>query len=256
VRTRQHRIRPLLVCIGTALLPVVARAHGPVGPEAALAPLDPELFGGWQVWVHLVVQWTHLLGLPLWFGVFVAAGVLRVLALETLLFAGWAVLLLQGVTGAYNLKYGAGIPTTPSLLQWPLVAGYAFGRAYTAPPPGRFLAYSWLWLRVQLLSGVVQMAVATPFALPPYVWNVGVLHHVRFGETYTLLMAIKHGLVLGIVGVTGLLTLWHRAAVRRGDLAKGATTRWLQAADLAMGLAIAWLMIMLLLVHEGVDHAL
>jgi hypothetical protein len=383
------------------LLSALASAHGPAGQEGALAPLDPELFSGWQVWVHLVEQWAHLLGLPLWFGVLVAAGVFQVLTLETLLFAGWAVLLVQGVTGAYNLEYGAGIPTALSLLQWPLVAAYDFGRSYTAvlgvkqglyglavlvtllvtalhlsrapqadrtrlrrgylaaqitlgllitlvttgvlllheaadlaptplhalggvmgldgqavspatealPDPyrrqaltsiaagwhllmqprvwldmasrfahllgfglwlgavavatahpavplGRFLAYSWLWLGVQLLSGVVQMAVATPFALPPYVWNVGVLHHVRFGETYTLLMAIKQGLVVGIVGVTGLLTLWHRAAVRRGDLAKGATNRWLHAANLAMGLAIAWVMIMLLLVHEGVDHAL
>lgn len=401
MRTRQHRLWPCLVLVSVVLLPVLVSAHGPEEQAATLGAVDPVFFSGWQVWVHLLAQWMHLLGLPLWFGVLVAAGVFRILALETLLFAGWAVLLLQGVTGAYNLEYGAGIPTVPSLLQWPLVAAYDFGRSYTAvlgvkqglyglavlvtllvtalhlsrapqahrtrlrrgylaaqitlgslialatagvlllheaadlaptplhalggvmgpdgqamsppvevlPDPyrrqaltsiaagwhllrqprvwldlasrvvhllgfglwlgavavatahpalplGRFLAYSWLWLGVQLLSGVVQMAVATPFAVSPYVWNVGVLHHVRFGWTYTLLMAIKHGLVLGIVGVTGRLTLWHRAAVRRGDLAKGATNRWLHAANLALGLAIAWVMIMLLLVHEGVDHAL
>jgi hypothetical protein len=351
--------------------------------------------------VHLLVQWAHLLGLPLWLGVLVAAWVFRALALETLLFAGWAVLLLQGVTGAYNMEYSAGIPTAPSLLQWPVVGTYDFGRSYTAllgvkqglyglavlvtllvtalhvrrpkgidstrlrtgyvaaqivlgvlialattgvlvlheaadvsptpvhalggvmglegqpvspsaqtlPEPyrsqalisvaagwhllmqprvlvdvvsrlahllgfglwlgglavatvhptlplGRFLAYSWLWLGVQLLSGVVQMAVATPFALSPYLWNLETLHHVRFGWTYTLLMAIKHGLILGVVGITGLLTWRYRVASYRGDLAKGAMNRWLHAANLALGLAIAWVMIMLLLVHEGVDHAL
>jgi hypothetical protein len=367
----------------------------------APASLDPELFTGWQVWVHLLVQWCHLLGLPLWFGVLVAAWVFRALTLEALLFTGWAVLLVQGVTGAYNMEYSAGIPTAPSLLQWRLVAAFDFGRSYTAllgvkqgfyglavvvtlvvtalylrrrqetdrtqlrrgylaaqialgslitlattgvlllheaadvapapvhalggvmggegtavrpgvqdlpepyrsrelkstaagwrltmqprvlldvvsrvahllgfglwlgatavatahptVPPKRFLGYSWLWLGVQLLSGVVQMAVATPFASPPYLWNLEVLHHVRFGWTYTMLMTSKHGLALGIVGVTGLLTLQYRAVGRRGDKAKEATNRWLHATNLAMGLAIAWLMIMLLLVHEGVDHAL
>jgi hypothetical protein len=401
MRTRQHHARYLLVLAVAVVLPALARAHGPAGQEAALAPLDPELFSGWQAWVHLLVQWAHLLGLPLWLGVLVAAWLFRALALETLLFAGWAVLLLQGVTGAYNMEYSAGIPTAPSLLQWPVVGAYDFGRSYTAllgvkqglyglavlvtllatalyvrrpkgidstrlrtgymaaqivfgvlialattgvlvlheaadvsptpvhalggvmglegqpvspspqtlPEPyrsqaltslaagwhllmqprvlvdvvsrlahllgfglwlgglavatvhpalplGRLLAYSWLWLGVQLLSGVVQMAVATPFALSPYLWNLETLHHVRFGRTYTLLMAIKHGLILGVVGITGLLTWRYRAASSRGDLAKGAMNRWLHAATLALGLAIAWVMIMLLLVHEGVDHAL
>jgi hypothetical protein len=132
----------------------------------------------------------------------------------------------------------------------------AVATAHPTVPHGRFLVYSWLWLGVQLLSGVVQMAVATPFALPAYVWNLESLHHVPFGWTYTLLMAVKHGLVAGIVGVTGLMTLRYRATVRRGDVSKGMLDRWFNAATLAMGLAIAWLMIMLLLVHEGVDHAL
>jgi hypothetical protein len=396
----QRRMRHLCILVSMALLPTLASAHGPVG-EAALASVDPELFIGWQAWVHVLVQWSHLLGLPLWFGVLVAAGVFRVVALEALLFAGWAVLLLQGVTGGYNLEYSASIPKTPSLLQWSLVGAYDFGQSYTATlgvkqglyglavfimllvtalhlhrgrdinrtrlrrfylaaqiplgilitlattgvlllheaadvaptqvhalggvaglegevvrpaaqdlpepyrsqgltsvsagwhltrqprvlvdamsrfahllgfslwlgatvvatvhprvPLGTLLWYSWLWLGVQLLSGVVQMAVATPFALAPYVWNLEILHHVPFGWSYTVLMAIKHGLVLGIVVITGLLTLRYRAAVRRGDLAKGATPRWLHAANLVAGLAIAWVMMMLLLVHEGVDHAL
>jgi hypothetical protein len=123
-------------------------------------------------------------------------------------------------------------------------------------PLRRFLAYSWLWLGVQLLSGVVQMAVATPFALSPYLWNLEALHHIRLGWTYTVLMSIKHGLVLGIVGVTGLVTLRYRAAIRLGEVAKDATTRWFHATNLALGPVLAWVMIMLLLVHEGVDHAL
>jgi hypothetical protein len=401
MRRPRRWVGTLLTSTGIVLLPVLASAHVPVGQGDALAPFDPELFTGWQAWVHLSVQWGHLLGLPLWLGVLVAAWVFRVLALETLLSAGWAVLLLQGVSGAYNLEYSAGIPTAPSLLQWPMVGAYDFGRSYTAvlgvkqglyglavlvilfvtavhvcrareadrtrlrtgylaaqivlgvlvalattgvlvlheaadvsptpvhvlggvmgldgqpvspagqalPEPyrshalqslsagwhlirqprvlvdvvsrfahllsfglwlgamavatvhrlvplGTLLWYSWLWLGIQLLSGVVQMTVATPFALPPYLWNLEALHHVRFGWTYTVLMSIKHGLVLGVVGVTGLLTLKYRAAIRLGDVAKEATNRWCHATNLALGLAIAWVMVMLLLVHQGVDHAL
>jgi hypothetical protein len=398
---RWHVTGGLFALASIALLPALGSAHVPAGQEAGLAPFDPELFTGWQVWVHLTVQWAHLLGLPLWLGVLVAAWVFRVLALETLLFAGWAVLLLQGVSGAYNMEYSAGIPTAPSLLQWPMVGAYDFGRSYTAvlgvkqglyglavlvilcvtavhmcrareadctrlrtgylaaqivlgvlivlattgilllheaadvsptpvhalggvmgldgqpasptaqalPEPyrshalqslsagwhlirqprvlvdavsrfahllgfglwlgaiavatvyptvplRRLLAYSWMWLGIQLLSGIVLMAVARPFALPPYLWNLEALHHIRFGWTYTVLMSIKHGLVLGVVGVTGLLTLRYRATVRQGDMVKQVTDRRFHAANLALGLAIAWVMIMLLLVHEGVDHAL
>src|SRR5919106_3020561 len=132
MRTRHHHTRYLLVLAVAVLLPALARAHGPAGQEAALAPLDPTLFSGWQAWVHLLVQWAHLLGLPLWLGVLVAAWLFRALALETLLFASWAVLLLQGVTGAYNMEYSAGIPTAPSLLQWSMVGAYDFGQSYTA----------------------------------------------------------------------------------------------------------------------------
>jgi len=389
------------ILAAVVVLPALATAHAPEGQGGAPAPFDPELFTGWQTWVHLSVQWGHLLGLPLWLGILVAAWVFRALALETLLFAGWAVLLLQGVTGAYNIEYRAGIPTAPSLMQWPMVGAYDFGQSYTAllgvkqglyglavlvtllvtalharrakgidgmrlrtgylaaqivlgvlialatsgvlllheaadvaptpvhalggvmglegqpvsppaqilPEPyrshalqsisagwrlireprvqvdlvsrfahllgfglwlgglvvatvhrtvplGRFLAYSWLWLGVQLLSGIVQMAVATPFALPPYVWNLEALHHIRFGWTYIVLMSIKHGLVLGVVTVTGLLTWGSRVAVQQGEVSKAVTSGWFHAANLALGLAIAWVMVMLGLVHQGVDHAL
>jgi len=136
------------------------------------------------------------------------------------------------------------------------LGGIALAAAHPAISLKTVLRYTWVWLGIQLLSGIVQMAVATPFAMPPYLWNLGTLHHVRFGWTYTVLMAIKHGLVLGVVGVTGLLTLRYRVAVRRSEVAKDVPHRWLCAANLALGLAIAWIMLMLLLVHEGVDHAL
>jgi hypothetical protein len=136
------------------------------------------------------------------------------------------------------------------------LGGLVVAMVYPAVPLRRFLAYSWLWLGVQLLSGVVQMAVATPFALSPYLWNLEALHHIRFGWTYTVLMSIKQGLVLGVVAVTGLLTWRSRVAVHPGEVSKAVMSRWFHAANLALGLAIAWVMVMLLLVHEGVDHAL
>jgi hypothetical protein len=87
MRTHQHHARSLFVLAVAVLLPALASAHSPAGQETALAPLDPELFSGWQAWVHLLVQWAHLLGLPLWLGVLVAAWLFRALALETILFA-------------------------------------------------------------------------------------------------------------------------------------------------------------------------
>src|SRR5687768_16667786 len=98
--TRRYGRWVFCVLAAVLLPPSLATAHGAVGQGGAPAPFDPELLTGWQTWVHLSIQWGHLLGLPLWLGVLVAAWVFRVLALETLLFAGWAVLLLQGVSGA------------------------------------------------------------------------------------------------------------------------------------------------------------
>jgi hypothetical protein len=94
--TRRHRRWVFFVLAAVVVLPALATAHAPEGQAGAPAPFDPELFTGWQTWVHLSVQWGHLLGLPFWLGILLAAWVFRVLALEPLLFAGWAVLLMQG----------------------------------------------------------------------------------------------------------------------------------------------------------------
>jgi hypothetical protein len=80
------------------------------------------------------------------------------------------------------------------------------------------------------------------------------MEHFRFGYTYTLLLATKLGLAgLGLLGTAGLTLAARREAT--GGLASEWVRRlgWL---NLALGLAIAYVAVALLLVHEGVDHSL
>jgi len=357
--------------------------------EASM-PADPELLVGWRTWLHLTIQWIHLVGLGLWFS-FTAAPLLLGLnpPLSHLLYSSWALFLLLLATGNYNMEHSAGIPVVPSLLNLPLMGQIPYGVPYTvmlavkqglfalmvfftaaitflharhrlgeaalrrtfliagsilgvlialvtsavlllheatdlwptalhsmggvlgpegprtvtaisgdSPPPNdfrllarpevwwditvrwfhllgfglwlggiitalwsgrvgarRFLMYSWAALAIQVFSGVTSMDRWTPFYLSPYIWNLDALSHLRFGRTYTLLMAVKQALVIAVIGVTGGMTLHclkHRAAAAMDVVS---LRPWL-ISGLLLGLAIAYVMIMVLLIHEGVDHVL
>ncbi len=94
----------------------------------------------------------------------------------------------------------------------------------------------------------------TPFALIPYPWRLSSMAKFRFGYTYTLLLALK----LGLAGMAALGTAGLAMAAREGP---GGRRRsgWIRALgwlNLAVGLGLAYVAVALLLVHEGVDHAL
>lgn len=116
----------------------------------------------------------------------------------------------------------------------------------------RYLLFSWLLLAVQIASGIASMERWTPFYLPPYIWNISRLSSIRFGRSYTLFMAAKH---LLIVATMALLIAWTvRYLWNKG--AKDLSVQPLVAVSLLFGLAIGYIMMIVLLLHEGVDHAL
>lgn len=74
----------------------------------------------------------------------------------------------------------------------------------------------------------------------------------RFGYTYTLLLAVKLGLAaLAVAGTAALGIVAHHGVGRRGSAVRA--LGWI---NLVIGLLLAYVAVALLLVHEGVDHAL
>jgi hypothetical protein len=116
----------------------------------------------------------------------------------------------------------------------------------------RYLLLSWLLLAVQIASGIASMGRWTPFYLPPYMWNVSELSPIRFGRSYTLFMAVKHLLVIATLA---LLIVWTIRYLRNKG-AKHLSVQPLAAVSLLLGLTIGYIMMIALLLHEGVDHAL
>lgn len=95
----------------------------------------------------------------------------------------------------------------------------------------------------------------TPFYVPPYVWNLTELSYIRFGRTYTLLLALKHILVLAAIALAGHFTVRYlklRKNAGRDEL----DLRPFAFANCVLGLAVGYVMMIVLLLHEGVDHAL
>lgn len=121
--------------------------------------------------------------------------------------------------------------------------------------PKRFLWYSWTLLVIQVLSGVASMDRWTPFYLPPYVWNLSNLSQVRFGRSYTLFMAIKHLLVVAVISLMVFATIRYRRVSSTGETDQF-SLRPFVVLNLLLGLAIGYIVIIILLLHEGVDHAL
>lgn len=148
------------------------------------------------------------------------------------LLASRQVVLDIGVRWLHLLGFGLWLGGTISALSFSGVA------------PGRYLIYTWILLSIQVLSGIASMDRWTPFYLPPYLWNLDALSDPRFGRTYTLFMAVKQALVLAVLAATGVMTVRYRKAPLRPFL----------IVSLLLGLTIAYIMIILLLVHEGVDH--
>lgn len=116
----------------------------------------------------------------------------------------------------------------------------------------RVLPQLWLALGVQALTGVYQLVWWAPFAVVPYPWRLSAMADFRFGYTYTLLLALK--LVLAILATAGTAGL--TVALRWTPPERSRGTWALAALNVALGLVLGYLAIALLLVHEGVDHAL
>lgn len=114
----------------------------------------------------------------------------------------------------------------------------------------RVLPLLWLGLAVQVATGTYQMLTWTPFSLVPFPSRLSLMEHFRFGYTYTLLFTTKLGLAgLALLGTAGLALAARHPGARGWARSFG----WL---NLAVGLALAYVAVALLLVHEGVDHAL
>ena len=95
----------------------------------------------------------------------------------------------------------------------------------------------------------------TPFYLTPYVWNLHELSHLRFGKSYALFMAAKHILFVVAVSLMMIVTIRYLRLHRNVEAVR-TKIQLLAVASLLLGLAIAYIMVIVLLLHEGVDHAL
>lgn len=94
--------------------------------------LDPELLTGWRTWLHLTIQWTHLVAFALWIGLTIGTLLLGIKSrLDHLLYSSWILFLLIFATGAYNMEWSAGISETPSLFMLPVLRGTPYGVTYT-----------------------------------------------------------------------------------------------------------------------------
>ncbi|HEY2987319.1 MAG TPA: hypothetical protein VGL11_06310 [Candidatus Binatia bacterium] len=160
------------------------------------ADIDPELLVGWRTWLHLTIQWTHLVGFALWFGLIVGTLLLKITpGLDRLLYGSWALFLLMLATGSYNMEYSAGIPEVPSLFLLPLLA------------------------------------------------------RIPYGETYTIVLAVKVGLYTLSVLITLLATLLHVS--RR--IPEARLTRYFLISQSSLAATIALITAILLFYHEVAD---
>lgn len=353
--------------------------------------LDPELLTGWRTWLHLTIQWIHLVIFALWVGLTAGALLLRVrVGLDHLLYSSWIIFLVMLATGTYNAEWSAGISETPSLFLLPVLERIPYGATYTivltvklglyflvvlitsvitllrlwsqldktrlrkiflvsqsiltvlialatamvlfchevadlwptpvhslggvvgpegpriqvvpnenAPPPndfrllasstawldisarffhllgfglwlggsaaalvfgpvstGRFLSISWAAIFLQILSGIANMKRWTPFDVPPYFWNLDHLSYIPFGRSYALFMAAKHVLVLVTIILMTIWTVRYRSGLHRKNGTREVAVHSLAGATFCIALVIGYIMMITLLLHEGVDHAL
>jgi hypothetical protein len=135
-----------------------------------------------------------------------------------------------------------------------LVGGTAIAAVFGNVSPKRFLQYSWMLIIIQILSGIGNMGRWTPFYVSPYVWNLTALSHIRFGRSYGLFMAAKHILVLSVIVLIAFQTYHYFRLSRSGE--SFVSFRPYFVIETFLGLAIAYIMMIVLFLHEGVDHAL
>lgn len=107
----------------------LAAAVPALGHEGAHG--DPELLNGWRTWVHLLLQWGHVVAFGLWVGGMLAATRLPRVSLEKLMLGSWVLFLVSLGTGSYNMQFSAATPEPPDILSLPgLWDRYDFGAAY------------------------------------------------------------------------------------------------------------------------------
>ncbi|MGH7164017.1 MAG: hypothetical protein ACREIS_00655, partial [Nitrospiraceae bacterium] len=95
--------RSLVTKLGPLAALVVLGAAVRAAAHEAPAHADPELLVGWRTWLHLTIQWIHLLGLAFWFSITAAPLLLRLNPpLSHLLYSSWALFLVLLATGDYN----------------------------------------------------------------------------------------------------------------------------------------------------------
>lgn len=111
----------------------------------------------------------------------------------------------------------------------------------------------WLGIAVQVVTGAYQMLTWTPFSVAPYPWRLSLMEHFRFGYIYTLLLTAKLGLAgLGLLATAGLTFAARQLAIGGRGSTRVRLFGWL---SLTVGLTLTYVVLALLLVHEGVDHA-
>ena len=132
------------------------------------------------------------------------------------------------------------------------LGGGAWALCFSGVSAARYLLLSWALVALQIVSGVASMARWTPFYVPPYIWNISELSAIRFARSYTLFMAAKH---LLIAFALVFLTVWTVRYWKAGEMTQ-LTIRPLAAVNVLLALAVGYIMMIVLLLHEGVDHAL
>lgn len=135
------------------------------------------------------------------------------------------------------------------------VGGSAAALVFGPVSAARYLWISWSALGLQILSGMANMESWTPFYLFPYIWNLHALSQLRFGRSYTLFMTAKHILVLVIVVLMIIWTFRHLRLCRKNRPVE-LPIRSLAGTSFFLGLVIGYIMIIILFLHEAVDHAL
>lgn len=162
------------------------------------------------------------------------------------LLAGFRLFGIPRVTGDAAARFGHLV----GFALW--LGGVAASLVVPVGDAGRVVRLLWLGLGLQAVTGAYQMVSWVPFTVVPYPWRLSVMADFRFGYTYTLLFAVKLGFAaLAVAGTAALGIVAHRGVGRRGSAVR--PLGWI---NLVIGLLLAYVAVALLLVHEGVDHAL